>query len=122
MNKIRVLHILDELNTGGADQIVYNYWKYIDKEKFHFDFVVMKIPEKPQGRLESNVVELGGNVYKVTKKQDNFIQHIIDVDNIIKQGNYDIVHSHLYELSAIYLMIAKKYGVPIRIGHSHSAG
>lgn len=32
MSKIRVLHILDELNTGGAEQVVFSYLQNIDKK------------------------------------------------------------------------------------------
>lgn len=121
MSKIRVLHILDELNTGGAEQVVFSYLQNIDKKKYQWDFIVMNIPGKPDGRLEEKVRKLGCNVYKVTKKRDNLIKNIIEVDNIISLGHYDIVHSHLYEVSAFYLLSAKIHKVPVRIAHNHSS-
>lgn len=121
MNKIRVLHILDELNTGGAEQIIFSYLQNIDRNKYQWDFIVMNIPGKPDGRLEQKVRELGCNIYKVTKKRDNLIKNIKEVDRIISSGRYDIVHSHLYEVSAFYLLSAKIHNVPVRIAHSHSA-
>lgn len=122
MKKIRVLHILDELNTGGAEQIVYTYFLNIDKNKYQWDFVVMNIPDKPEGRLESKVKERGAVVYKVTKKKESLRKNINEIDKIIRHGRYDIVHSHLYEVSAFYLFSAWKYKVPVRIAHSHAAG
>lgn len=121
MNKIRVLHILDELNTGGAEQIIFSYLQNIDRNKYQWDFIVMNIPDKPDGRLEQKVRDLGCNIYKVTKKKDNLIKNIKEVDRIIASGHYDIVHSHLYEVSAFYLLSAKIHNVPVRIAHSHSA-
>lgn len=121
MSKIRVLHILDELNTGGAEQVVFSYLQNIDKKKYQWDFIIMNIPGKPDGRLEEKVRKLGCNVYKVTKKRDNLIKNIIEVDKIISLGHYDIVHSHLYEVSAFYLLSAKIHKVPVRIAHNHSS-
>ena len=62
MSKIRVLHILDELNTGGAEQVVFSYLQNIDKKKYQWDFIIMNIPGKPDGRLEEKVRKLGCNV------------------------------------------------------------
>lgn len=121
MNKIRVLHILDELNTGGAEQIMFSYLQNIDKNKYQWDFVIMNIPGKPMGRLEGKVRNLGCNIYKVTKKRDSLIKNIIEINNIISSGNYDIIHSHLYEISALYLLSARIHKVPGRIAHSHSS-
>lgn len=122
-NKIRVLHILDELNTGGAEKIVVTYFKYIDKNKFQWDFVITRYEdENKRGMLESLVEKLGGNIYRVHRKRENYIKNILDINKIIKNGNYDIVHSHLDELSTFYLLSAKKNGVKVRICHSHLAG
>lgn len=49
------------------------------------------------------------------------IKNIIEVDKIISLGHYDIVHSHLYEVSAFYLLSAKIHKVPVRIAHNHSS-
>ncbi len=118
---IRVLHILDELNTGGAENIVVSYLSNIDRTNFHWDFVCMNIPGKKNGRLEKVIEDFGCNIYKVTKKQKNIFKNWFEIDKIIKNGNYDIVHSHLYEISAIYLLSARCHGVPVRIAHSHSS-
>lgn len=120
MEKIRVLHILDELNTGGAEQIVCSYLENIDRSRYHWDFIVMDIPGKPEGRLEQKVRDLGCRIFKVTKKQTSILQNIKDVSAVIKNGKYDIVHSHLYEISAVYLLLARIHGVKVRIAHSHS--
>ena len=123
MRKYRVLHILDELNTGGAERIVFSYFQHIDREKFQWDFVMTKYadPEK-KGILEDAIESMGGKIYRVHRKRENYLKNIIDIDTIIKKGHYDIVHSHLDELSTFYLMSAKKYKVTVRICHSHLAG
>lgn len=121
--KIRVLHILDELNTGGAERIVFSYFQHIDREKFQWDFVMTRYADpNKKGILEDEIEMLGGKIYRVHRKRENYIQNIKDVDEIIKYGNYQVVHSHLDELSSFYLLSAKRHGVPVRIAHSHLAG
>lgn len=123
MRKIRVLHILDELNTGGAERIVFSYFQNIDRSKFQWDFIITRYKDPTKrGLLENSVEEMGGKIYRIHRKRENYIANIKDVDNIIKKGHYDIIHSHLDELSAFYLVSAKKYKVPVRICHSHLAG
>jgi glycosyltransferase involved in cell wall biosynthesis len=122
-NKIRVLHILDELNTGGAEKIVVSYFMHIDREKFQWDFIITKYADKNKsGILEEKVNMMGGQIYRVPRKRENYLANIKAIDKIIKNGNYDIVHSHLDELSTFYLFSAKRYHVPVRICHSHLAG
>lgn len=121
--RIRVLHILDELNTGGAEKIVVSYFQHIDRSKFQWDFVITRYADpNKRGLLEDTVEKLGGHIYRVHRKRENYRANIKDVDEIIKNGHYDIVHSHLDELSTFYLLSAKRYGVPVRICHSHLAG
>ena len=75
-----------------------------------------------KGILEDKIEAMGGRIYRVHRKRENYLKNINDIDKIIKNGNYDIVHSHLDELSTFYLLSAKKYNVPVRICHSHLAG
>ncbi len=120
--KIRVLHILDELNTGGAERIVFSYFQHIDREKFQWDFVITRHPDPHhKGMLEDAVEAMGSKIYRVTRKRENYFKNLSEIRRIIRDGNYDIVHSHLDELSALYLLSAKSAGVPVRICHSHLA-
>jgi glycosyltransferase involved in cell wall biosynthesis len=41
---------------------------------------------------------------------------------VVREGNYDLVHSHLYTLSGIVLRVAEQQGVPHRFAHVHSSG
>ena len=122
MKKIRVLHILNELNTGGAEKIVVDYFENINRSSFQWDFIITKYDDKnKKGILEEKVERLGGKIYRVTRKRKNYLKNLFEINQIIKNGKYDIVHSHLDELSAIYLFFAKIHRVPKRICHSHLA-
>ena len=123
LKKLRALHILDELNTGGAEKIVVSYFCNIDREKQEWEFIITEYDDKhKRGLLEDLVQEFGGKIYRVPRKRKNYLANVKAVDRIIKHGKFDIVHSHLDELSALYLLSAKRYGVPVRICHSHLSG
>lgn len=120
--KIRVLHILDELNTGGAEKIVISYLENMDINLFQCDFIITEPPGNEKGLLEEQARLLGGRVIKVPRKRKNYAGHLLSVRKIVKSGDYKIIHSHLDELSALYLFFGWMYGVKVRIGHGHLAG
>lgn len=37
---IRILHVLNSLNRGGAETMLMNYYRKMDRSRFQFDFVV----------------------------------------------------------------------------------
>ena len=51
----------------------------------------------------------------------NLSENIRQVSEIMKNGNYDILHSNMEEWSALYCKLGKKYGIKTRIAHAHLA-
>lgn len=117
-SKIKILHVLGGLNLGGAETVVMNFYNYIDKDIFSFDFVVH---ENKKGVYEEEITKLGGNIYHMPKyKLYNHFSYKKAWDNFFKSHcDYQIVHGHVRSTAAIYLKIAKKYNIKT-IAHSHS--
>ncbi len=116
--KIRVLQVCGQLSIGGQEMMVKNFFKYINKEKFEFDYIVYgdKI-----GEYEEELENLGCHIYHVTiPTKSNMLTFKEEVKKIIKEGNYTVVHSHTYTNNGIILKIAYDCKVPIRISHIHS--
>lgn len=114
--KIKILHILSSLDSGGVEKMLWNYYSNIDREKYKFDFIVHG---EKIGILEEKIKSFGSNIYHVTPKKESLIKNIKEIGYIIKNGNYDVVHCHQNFSSFTSLFLAKKYGVPVRICHSH---
>jgi len=115
-NKIKVAHIIGKWVGGGVEAVVYNYFKYIDKEKLQFDFICdSDSTDIPYDEIES----LGGNIILVPPYQKMF-KYQKEMKRVLKEGNYQIVHSHINTLSVFPLRAAKCAGIQIRIAHSHS--
>lgn len=116
---IRVLHVVTHMNRGGLETMIMNYYRHIDKTRIQFDFLTHRDGKKD---YDDEILKLGGKIYHLPplnpfdykgylKKLDEFFQ---------EHREYKIVHSHLDCMSTYPLRAAKKYGVPVRIAHSHN--
>lgn len=115
---IRVLHILQRMEAGGIQALLMNMYRNINRDKVQFDFLVHY--EENQF-YDEEIERLGGRLYKFSVREDfNFIKYWKDLNQFFKEHKeYTIIHTHMYTLGFIYLLAAKKNGVPIRIAHSH---
>lgn len=113
---IRVAHIIGKWVGGGVESVVMNYYRHIDRSRIQFDFICdsdsTNIPYE-------EIKKLGGNVILVSPYQKVFKYHR-ELKKVLKEGQYQIVHSHINTLSVFSLCAAKRASVPVRIAHSHS--
>jgi glycosyltransferase involved in cell wall biosynthesis len=114
---MRVLHVFGGLGPGGAETRTMDIYRKIDKTKVQFDFLVHS---QTEGFYENEVSKMGGNVYRVPKFGPFTIRKYKKaLENFFEQhSNYKIVHGHMLSTAYIYLSIAKRSNVPIRIAHS----
>ena len=61
---IRVLHVLGGLNRGGAETMVMNFYRYIDKSEVQFDFI---IHSDSQNDYREEIESMGGKIYVFPK-------------------------------------------------------
>ena len=116
--KIRVLQVIGSLHIGGAENVAANLYRYIDRNKYEFHYVVYT---EEEGEYEKEIVELGGKVIHIHGPAGDRYNFCKRIERIIEEnGPYEIVHSHMMLHNGIILSIAKKKGVKIRISHSHS--
>ena len=113
---IRIAQMMTEMNYGGVEMVVMNYYRHMDRRKVQFDFFVLEGSEIPQ---REEIEKLGGRIY-VVPHYKQVIQYEKTLINLFKQNKYKIVHSHMNTLSVFSLRAAKKAGVPNRIAHNHS--
>lgn len=117
---IRVLHILHSMNRGGAEAMLMNYYRNIDRGRVQFDFL---LTEQNKCQYEDEIEEMGGRVYRVPLLRfSNPFPYINGVKHFLKEHpEYKIVHSHTSSKSAIPLWVAQRCGVPVRVCHAHSS-
>lgn len=116
----RVLQVVGAMNVGGAEQLLMNVYRNIDKTKVQFDFLTF-YKEGEQGFFDDEIRELGGNIINIDKPGLNILKNIKDVELVLKKQRYDVIHTHIGNNAAYALFAAKRCSVPIRIAHSHNA-
>ncbi len=117
---IRILHILHSMNRGGAEAMLMNYYRNIDRRRVQFDFL---LTEQNRCQYEGEIEQMDGKVYRVPLLTFcNPFPYIKGVKKFLKEHpEYRIVHSHTSSKSAVPLWVAKQCGVPVRVCHAHSS-
>lgn len=115
---IRVLNVLGILDRGGAETMIMNLYRNIDRSKIQFDFVVHT---KDTGDYDEEVKSLGGKIYCMpTYNGLNHTHYKKAWHNFFKEHTeYQIVHGHVRSTAALYLKIAKEHD-RVAIAHSHN--
>lgn len=116
---IRVLHYIPGFEYGGIESLIMNIYQKIDKEKMQFDFLVERsIPEN----IANEIANMGGKIYVIPGVSiKKILKHILKINKIFKENNYNILHSHSIETRPFIPIIAKLHKVKIRILHSHES-
>lgn len=119
MKPVRVLHILHSMNRGGAETMIMNYYRNINREKLQFDFL---LTVEGKSDYEDEILALGGQVFHITPLTGKTIgKYCNDIKTFFKgHPEYKIIHSHNSSKSTFALGIGKKCGIPVRVSHSHN--
>lgn len=108
-------------NPGGVESVIINYYRCIDKSKIQFDFLCNFHED---AAYEKELIALGGKVFHITARSENYGKYKKELKAFFKrsQGTYDAIWVNVCSLANIdYLIMAKKYGIPRRIIHSHNS-
>lgn len=118
MKKIRVIHCLGQLNTGGAETLVMNILRKIDRSKFQFDFLVFS---ENKGFYDEEAISLGSKLFYTSNLSSvGIIQYIKKMIVFFKNEQPDIVHSHMDWLGGFIAYAAYKAGIKKIVVHSHA--
>lgn len=117
---IRVLEVFGRMNRGGAEAMIMNLYRKMDRSKVQLDFMVHTTEHC---QFDDEIEQLGGHIYRVPRFHVvNFFgyrrawRHFFKTHPEIK-----VVHGHMGATAAIYLHEANRAGC-FTIAHSHSAG
>lgn len=108
------------MNRGGAESMVMNYYRHIDKSKIQFDFMVHR---KERGDYDDEIEALGGKIYRMRnlnpltfREYQNEISEFFDI-----HSEYKIIHGHCSESGYFVYKEASRRGVPVIIAHAHNS-
>lgn len=116
---IKVLTIVTgNFGIGGITNTIMNYYRLLKKDEIKMDFVVQNnLPSN----LENELISNNSKIYILKNRGRNIGKYIMELEKIIKNGNYQIVHAHGNSSTlCIEMYAAYKAGCKIRIAHSHN--
>ncbi|MBY8911461.1 glycosyltransferase family 1 protein [Bacillus sp. YC2] len=115
----RVLHIFSGMNRGGAETMLMNLYRKMDRTQVQFDFLTHR---NDPCAYDEEILSLGGRLFYVPSiGRTNPIAFVKKVKQIIQEkGPFAAVHAHTDFQTGFIALAARLAGVPVRICHSHS--
>lgn len=118
---IRVVQVFASLDRGGAETMIMNLYRKIDRNKIQFDFVVNE--STADYAYEKEIISLGGRIFRVPRFTflNYFRYKQIWIDLLENHPEWNIIHGHHTSPAFAYLSVARRNKL-ITIAHSHIAG
>lgn len=122
---INVLQIVPSLaSDSGVTRFVLNMNRYIDRDRFHFDFFHHS---SKSGRLifsnslDDELKKEGSSVYVVSHGKTSPFEFAREATDVLGKvaSKYDVAHCHVPNNAFVTLRACQRAGVGVRIIHSH---
>lgn len=118
MKKIKVLHFPIRNTNGGITRSAMKYWRFIDKNKFQFDFATCSAKID----FENEILRAGCKVHYIScYAEANPEQFYEEMKNILLEGKYDAVHLNTsWWRGTLAEQAAKEIGVKVILVHARN--
>ena len=115
---IRILQVLGRLDRGGAETMIMNLYRHMDREQLQFDFV---IHTEDVCDYTEEVLQLGGRIYSMKPFRASTALAYRKQWRLFfrEHPEYHVIHGHMRSTASLYLKEAKRAGL-VTIVHSHN--
>ena len=114
---IKILIVAGAMNVGGIENQLMHLLRQADKNLFWIDFTTTV--EHPFYKDE--MLTLGAHCIQIPEtKGIHFLRYCRALYQVIREGGYDVVHSHELFHSGMVLLTARLAGVKHRFAHAHN--
>lgn len=116
--QIRILQVLGRLDRGGAETMIMNLYRCMERNRIQFDFV---IHTEDVCDYTEEVKRLGGRIYSMEPfGASTALCYCRQWRQFFKEHpEYRIIHGHMRSTASLYFREAQKAG-RITIAHSHN--
>ncbi len=117
---VRILQVFGRLDRGGAETMIINYYRSIDRGQIQFDFVTHFDEE---GAYEAEILRLGGRIFRLPRFVGyNIVAYQRAWQRLLREHTeWRTIHIHIFTIAGVILPVAKRCGVTRRIVHCHIA-
>lgn len=114
---LRILHVIGAMDRGGAETLVMNLYRHINRSKIQFDFLVNEYRDCD---YDEEIAHLGGKIFRIPRYRiANYYSYKRASTDFFSNHSYKVVHGHIALPSAIYLKEAREAGA-FCVAHSHA--
>lgn len=110
----RILHVIDSLDLGGAQVVLWNLLRHAARERFEIEAACLH----GHGVFWERLVATGLPVHSLSAHRF-WPAYVPALVGLIRRRRFDIVHCHLLGANLIAKPLAALLGVPVRINHDH---
>lgn len=117
-NPMRVLQVVGAMDRAGAETMIMNLYRAVDRSRIQFDFLVH---ENRKCDYDEEIESMGGRLFRISRFNGlNALSYARDAGRIIDaHPEWSIIHGHIGSSAAIYLREAKARG-RATVAHSHA--
>ncbi len=115
--KLKILHFPIRNSNGGVTRSALKFWKYIDHDRFQFDFATCS----PKLDFEQDIIDQGCKVHYIScYAEQDAEQFCKELREILLQG-YDVVHLNTSWWKSFYAeQVAHEVGIKKIVVHARS--
>lgn len=119
MEPVRILQISYDMSLGGAETLIMNIYRNIDRSRLQFDFLLHSPDESA---YEKEIRKLGGRIYRIKRYlgYNKFSYETALTAFLNEHPEHLIIHDHLMNSASETLSVANRLG-RITVAHSHTA-
>lgn len=111
MRRIKVAHIITDLDTGGAELMLLKTLRNFKSDRYSH-FVISLLP---RDSLREGIEKEGFNVYQLNINRGNIALSFVRLISVLRRERPQIVHNYLFHADILGRIAAKVAGVPIVI-------
>lgn len=121
MSRMRVLHVVGDLELGGGQKLAVLTAQFLDRSRFDVSVLSFGRPGPYSERLRRDgieVVELGLDLSLGKNRVRSFVRAARLLLRTIASGRWDVVHTHLFRTAVVVTPLARLAGARV-FGTSH---
>jgi glycosyltransferase involved in cell wall biosynthesis len=106
----RILHVLEDLDTGGAEQQLMAFLSRSDREYFHHEICVLT----EAGRLATSLQTLGIPIHVLRVERNwDLIRAVARLRSLVRHVAPDLIHAVLYRPGVVGRTVGRLCSVPV---------
>ena len=111
----RLLHLIDHLGSGGAQEALLSLLKYFDRRRFQVEVATLH----GQGHYWESCRQLGVPLHSLSPHK-YLPLYLPRLCRLLQTGKFDLIHCHLAASSLIAPPLAALLGVPFIFNYDHN--